>query len=101
MAKQARNTPDHNSKEDLQRDLALLKELGFKKRTIQSLPLNIRKIENFRMRQLDRLKLFLLRNEHLIGGYPSKIRIGIVGNDSCCFAQALVLLSSKLRDMMG
>lgn len=84
----------------MRRDIAVLKELGFKKRTIQSLPLNIRKIDNFRMRQLDRLKLLLLRNEHLIGTYPATVRKGIVGNDPPSFAQALVLLSPQLKDLM-
>ncbi len=81
-------------------DLALLKELGFKKRTVSSLSLNTKKIDNFRMRQLDRLKLLLLRNEQLVGGYPPRVRKGVVANDTRYFAQALVLLSQKLRDSM-
>jgi hypothetical protein len=63
--------------------------------------MNFKKIDKFGMRQLDRLKLLLLRNEPLIGKYPSRVRKGIGRNDPRFFAEALALLSTKIRDLMG
>jgi hypothetical protein len=94
--KKTQSLPD----EKLRQDIILLKEYGFRKRGIQSVPLNIKKIDKFGMRQLDRLKLLLLRNESLIGKYPSVVRKGIERNNPQSFAEALFLLSSKLRDLM-
>jgi hypothetical protein len=85
----------------LEQDILLLKEYGFKKRSIQSAKLNFQKIDKFGMRQLDRLKLLLLRNEPLLGNYPASVRSGITRNDPRSFAEALALLSPKLRELMS
>ena len=73
-------------------DLQLLRDYGFKPRTIGSARLNAKKIDSFGMRQLDRLKMLLKRNENLRGGYPEKIRAGIKRNDPRSFAKGLALL---------
>jgi hypothetical protein len=100
MTDKQKRTQENVLSEKLRQDIVLLKEYGFKKRSIQSVSLNVKKIDNFGMRQLDRLKMLLLRNEALIGKYPSKIRKGINRNDPRSFAEALVLLSRKLHDLM-
>jgi hypothetical protein len=79
-------------------DIALLKEYGFKKRTIGSPELNLKKIEKFGMRQLDRLKMLLFRNESLVGGFPERLEAGIQSNDPESFAKALALLSKALAE---
>jgi hypothetical protein len=84
----------------IEQDITLLKEYGFKRRTIGHASSNLKKIDRFGMRQLDRLKLLLLRREELIaGGYPKKIRRGIERNDLESFANALVILSPALKDL--
>ena len=82
------------------KDIVLLKEYGFKKRTMRSVYYNRKKIDKFGMRQLDRLKLLLLRKEHLIGNYPKKVKRGIKGNDLTSFAEALALLQPLLKEKM-
>lgn len=84
----------------LEHDVELLKEYGFKKRTMKDATLNLKKIDQFGMRQLYRLKLLLLRNESLIGSYPPRVQEGIKHNDLKSFAEALSLLSAKLQDLM-
>ncbi|MHB1907857.1 MAG: hypothetical protein ACYCQJ_03170 [Nitrososphaerales archaeon] len=81
-------------------DIVLLKEYGFKKRTMRSVYYNRKKIDKFGMRQLDRLKMLLLRKERLIGNYPKKVKIGIKGNDLASFAEALALLQPLLKEKM-
>jgi hypothetical protein len=73
-------------------DIDLLKDYGFTPRTIVSLSLNKKKIDSFGMRQLDRLKMLLKRNEKLCRNYPEKIKAGIERNDPRSFAEALVFL---------
>jgi hypothetical protein len=77
-------------------DISLLKEYGFKKRTIGSPDLNLKKIDKFGMRQLDRLKMLLFRNESLVGNYSDELRMKIAANDLGSFAAALALLSPVL-----
>jgi hypothetical protein len=91
-----------NKKHDAldEKDLALLREFGFKRATVSSAKLNERKIDDFGMRQLDRLKLLLLRNESRIGGYPVPMRGGIEKNDLRSFAEALALLSIAFIDSL-
>jgi hypothetical protein len=86
--------PSHS----LSRDIGLLKEFGFKKRTIGSRDLNLKKIDKFSMRQLDRLKLILYRNELLIGSYPRGLSEKISANDLRAFAAALSVLSESFAD---
>jgi hypothetical protein len=81
-------------------DIILLKEYGFKGRTIGSISLNNRKIDQFGMRQLDRVKMILQRNEHLVDAYPKEVRQGIERNDPARFAEALALLSPILKRAM-
>jgi hypothetical protein len=87
---------DSNTSEALTRDITLLKEYGFKRKTISSPELNLKKIDRFGMRQLDRLKLILYRNEFLIGSFPKDIRAKIEMNDLHAFAAALSILSQAL-----
>lgn len=94
----ASTTPDSVA---LASDIAMLKEYGFKKRTIGSRVLNRGKIDHFGMRQLDRLKMLLLRNERLVGSYPPRVRRGIERNDPNAFAFALAILSPALRETMS
>jgi hypothetical protein len=92
--------PDGSSETRFKQDISLLKEYGFKARTMGSVPMNTRKIEHFGMRQLDRLKMLLLRNEAMIEHYPERVRKGIERNDIIFFATGLALLSPQLRDAM-
>lgn len=79
-----------------ERDVELLKEYGFKPRTMSSARLNKKKVDEMNMRQLDRLKMLLLRNSPLCGGYPEEIQIGIAENDLIAFCKAVALLSNFL-----
>jgi hypothetical protein len=92
------NAKPSKKSDSFARDLLLLKEYGFKKRTIRSPGLNFKKIDKFGMRQLDRLKLLLYRNEHLIGSYPGDLRTKISENDLRSFAIALSLLSESFAE---
>jgi hypothetical protein len=98
-----KRTDAQERKEDqtIERDILLLKEYGFKKRTLGQPSSNLRKIDGFGMRQLDRLKMLLLRHEQMVGKYPEQIRRGIEMNDPGSFASALVILSPMLRDFMS
>jgi hypothetical protein len=82
----------------LSHDISLLKEYGFKRRTLSSQDLNLKKIDRFGMRQLDRLKMVLYRNETLIGRYPNHLKTKIASNDLGAFALALSLLSDALSE---
>jgi hypothetical protein len=94
LTKVPKSTP--SSSATLSKDISLLKEYGFRGRTLKSASLNLKKIDNFGMRQLDRLKLLLLRNEVLVGAYPPGLRSRIMVNDLESFATALALLSPFL-----
>lgn len=93
---QEKKKADHT----IEQDVLLLKEYGFKKRKLGQASSNLKKIDGFGMRQLDRLKMLLLRHERLVGEYPEQIRRGIEMNDPASFASALVILSPVLRDLM-
>ncbi len=97
------NSQEKKKKADhtIERDILLLKEYGFKKRTLGQSSSNLKKIDGFGMRQLDRLKMLLLRHEQLVYKYPEHIRRGIEMNDPGSFASALVILSPVIRDLMS
>jgi hypothetical protein len=97
--KKTQEKANSDPSESLRQDIVLLREYGFKKRSIHSTPLNLKKIDNFGMRQLDRLKMLLLRNEKLIGEYPPRVRNGINRNDPHFFAEGLAILSFKLPEI--
>lgn len=88
-------------KRTIEKDVILLSEYGFKRRTIGQASSNLKKIDGFGMRQLDRLKMLLLRSEYLVGKYPKEIRRGIEKNDPNSFANALVFLSKEIKDLMS
>lgn len=87
--------------EQLARDAGLLVEYGFRNRTLSSVSLNLKKIDRLRMRQLDGLKMLLLRNEYLVDRYPDKVREGIQRNNFRYFARALAILAPRFRDSMS
>lgn len=91
MRSQTRSPSKANLMQEL--DVQLLKEYGFNRRTISSTQLSRRKIDGMNMRQLDRMKMLLLRNSHLCGEYPESIYKGILRNDLDTFSKALSLLS--------
>lgn len=75
-------------------DLELLKEYGFRPRTMKSVLLNKKKIDAMNMRQLDRIKMLLLRNSALCEGYPAEVRRGITQNKLIMYSKALALLAN-------
>ncbi|HKW04068.1 MAG TPA: hypothetical protein VJN71_02095 [Nitrososphaerales archaeon] len=75
-------------------DLELLKEYGFRPRTMKSASMNKKKIDAMNMRQLDRVKMLLLRNSALCEGYPEEVRRGITQNNLLMYSKALALLAN-------
>ncbi|MGI0079833.1 MAG: hypothetical protein ACRECH_09425 [Nitrososphaerales archaeon] len=79
-----------------ERDIELLKEYGFKPQKMSSAQRNKKMISKMNMRQLDRIKMLLLRNSHLCGGYPEAVQNGMACNELNAFSEALALLSNFL-----
>ena len=80
-----------------ERDTDLLKEYGFNPRQMSSAKRNKKKISEMNMRQLDRMKMLLLRNSRLCQGYPENVQKGISRNDPSAFSEALALLSDSFN----
>ncbi len=78
-------------------DVQLLKEYGFKRVGMSSPRLNRKKIDGMNMRQLDRIKMLLLRNLHLCGKYSESLNVGILRNDLDAFSKAISLLSNFIE----
>jgi hypothetical protein len=74
-----------------------LREYGFDLNRMVHAKSNEAAIKKLNLRQLDRLKLLLLRSEpYTRGQIPRSVREGIGRNSSRAFAQALTFLPRKI-----